>query len=247
VRFGIGRRGGAGGGSAGHGGGGRGGAAGAGGAPDLGSAGLSALSDVMRAINRFRRPLAALCAAGAAFAALNVLAPSPPATTAVLAASRDLPAGHVLTSDDLRRLDLPPAVVPAGVLRPGASVLGRTVALPVRRGEALTDVRLVGASLVAAVAERGLVGAPVRIADAAVAALLSPGDRVDVLGSSDTAAQAQVVASDVLVVTVPAGDPQQHSGALDDGALVVLATTPATAQQLAHAATTARLSVVLRG
>jgi Flp pilus assembly protein CpaB len=208
---------------------------------------MRVLHEVLRAINRFRRPLAALCAAGAVLAALNVLAPAPAPTTAVLAAARDLPAGHVLTGDDLRRLDLPPAVVPAGVLRPGASVLGRAVALPVRRGEALTDVRLVGASLLAAVADRGLVGAPVRIADAAAVALLSPGDRVDVLGSNDTATQAQVVASDVLVVTVPGGGSEERSAALDSGALVVLATTPATARQLAHAATTARLSVVLRG
>ncbi len=210
-------------------------------------AGVGALRDVTSAINRFRRPLAALCAAGAVLAALNVLAPGPAATTAVLAAARDLPAGHVLGIDDLHRLDLPPAVVPAGVLRPGASVLGRAVALPVRRGEALTDVRLVGASLLAAVGERGLVGAPVRIADAAAVALLSPGDRVDVLGSTDTATQARVVASDVVVVTVPGGGPDDRADPLEGGALVVLATTPATAQALAHAATTARLSVVLRG
>jgi Flp pilus assembly protein CpaB len=68
-------------------------------------------------------------------------------------------------------------------------VLGRLVAGPVRRGEPLTDVRLLGPSLLAAVA-RGpdVVAVPVRFADAGAAALLRPGDRVDVLAAPpDTA------------------------------------------------------------
>jgi len=49
---------------------------------------------------------------------------------------------------------LPRALVPAGALLLDEAALGRLVAGPVRRGEPLTDVRLLGAGLLA-VAEPG--------------------------------------------------------------------------------------------
>jgi Flp pilus assembly protein CpaB len=111
----------------------------------------------------------------------------------------------------------------------------------VRRGEPLTDVRLLGAGLLVE-ATPGLVATPVRLADPAGAALLSPGDRVDVLAApADGAAPAApTVAADVTVLAVPTEvEPA-------DGALVVLATTPATAARLAAAAVASRLSVTVR-
>jgi hypothetical protein len=115
-----------------------------------------------------------------------------------------------------------------------------------RRGELLTDVRLVGAPMFGAVGA-GLVAAPVRIADPGAALLLQPGDVIDVLASTDhsTAAAAPVVAAGVRVLTVPSGT--EATAGLDDGALVVVAATPATASLLARAAITSRLSVVIRG
>lgn len=203
------------------------------------------LHELGRAVGAHRRLLAAACAAAAVGAALSVLAPKPAPMTPVLAAARDLTAGHALRLEDLRALDLPPAAVPGGALRPGAAILGRLVATPVRRGEPLTDVRLVGGSLLAQLPAAGQVAAPVRIADAATVALLRPGDRIDVLAATEGASDAAVVAADALVITVPAGD--TAGDPLDGGALVVLATTPATARRLAQAAVTARLSVTLRG
>lgn len=200
-----------------------------------------------RLLDRHRRLVAALCAAAAVGAALAVLAPAPQPTTIVLAAATDLAAGHALTQADLRALALPPAAVPAGALRPGAPAVGRSVALPVRRGEVLTDVRFAGSALLAAVTAGGLVGAPVRIGDAAAVALLRAGDRVDVLGASDAQSAAAVLAGNVLVVSVPAGADGQRDPGLETGALVVLATTPETSRRLAQAAIASRLSVVLRG
>jgi hypothetical protein len=85
----------------------------------------------------------------------------------------------------------------------------------------------------------------VRIADAAVAGLLHPGDRVDVL------AGARVVATGVTVVAVPGipGTPPATTAGPDGtgpgGALVVLAVPRHTAASLSGAATSSPLAVAL--
>lgn len=195
-----------------------------------------------------RRLLAAGLAAGAVALGLPVLAPEPAPTGAVLAAARDLPAGAPLVETDLVAVALPAAAVPDGALRPGAAVLGRVPAGPVRRGEPLTDVRLVGPGLLEALGP-GLVATPVRIADAGSAALLRAGDRVDVLAAGPPTAtgappRAAPVAEGVPVLSVPAPG---AAGTGAEGALVVLATDAAAAAALAGAAAGGALSVVLRG
>jgi Flp pilus assembly protein CpaB len=116
-----------------------------------------------------------------------------------------------------------------------------------RRGEPLTDARTVGPTLLGSLAAPGLVATPIRIADPGSARLLQPGDLVDVLAATDhdTRSAAPVVASAVRVVVVPL--PDETAGNLDDGALVVLATSPSTAALLARAAVSARLSITIRG
>ncbi len=127
-----------------------------------------------------------------------------------------------------------------------------------RRGEAFTDARLAGASLL--VGSEGLVAAPVRIADAASVALLAPGDRVDVLAAPEAAggSAATASASDdgakagglvvpgavVLAVPASAAGAGSPTDALD-GALVTLAVSPAQASALAIDAVASRLSFVL--
>jgi Flp pilus assembly protein CpaB len=196
-----------------------------------------------RAVSRHRSLLAAGLAAGSLAATLSVLAPSPPAARTVLTAARDLAAGTSLTAADLRLVRLPAALVPAGVLPAGTAAVGRVLAAPLRRGEPVTDVRLAGADLLAS-ATTGLVAVPVRLADAATAALVSAGDHVDVLAAGAAAgapAAARVVAVDAEVLAVPTA--VQDGG---DGALIVLATTPSVAAGLAAAAVTSRLSLTLR-
>ncbi|HVF03813.1 MAG TPA: Flp pilus assembly protein CpaB [Frankiaceae bacterium] len=236
-----------------------------------------------RALAARRRVVAALLAGLAVLASLSALRPPGPPTVHVLAAARDLAAGAALTLDDLRSVALPAGAVPAGALEPGASVLGRLVAGPVRAGEPLTDVRLVGPALLSALAP-GAVAVPVRFADGGAVALLRPGDRIDVLAADadayagvaagDTAlalldavpggpapaaagtpgpapplpparaepATARAVAVDVVVLAVPTDD----DAVSRDGALVVVACTPAVARALAAAAAHAQLSPALR-
>lgn len=164
----------------------------------------------------------------------------------MLTAARDIDGGTTLVGGDLVVVALPLEAVPTGAIGSSADAVGRAVASPVRAGEVLTDVRLVGPALVAGLTE-GLVATPVRVADSGTAGLVRPGDRVDVLAtpvSQDSAGQpTRTVASNVVVVAVPStGD----SGFVD-GALLVLATSPDEAAALAAATVTDRLSFTLRG
>jgi Flp pilus assembly protein CpaB len=219
--------------------------------PLLGPAATSWRRELRSALARRRRLLAAGLLAGSTAFAISAVSPSPPATAVVLAAARDLAGGATIQAGDLQRVALSPHVVPAGTVSDPARLTGRVLAVPVRAGEAITDVRLVGPSLLAGYGEQ-LVAAPIRIADAGAARLVRPGDVIDVLAADEAAAStgaaARLVASSVRVVVVPGDGGSLLSGdGLGDGALVVLATTSDTAARLASAAVTSRLSLTIRG
>ncbi|WP_067181797.1 SAF domain-containing protein [Microtetraspora niveoalba] len=188
-----------------------------------------------RRLARHRRLVAAVLAAVCVACAL--LSVRQPPGVAVLAAARDLPGGRV-SAPDVTVVRLPPEAVPDGAFSDRASVVGGVLSGPVRRGELLTDVRLLGRGFLSALGA-GLVATPVRIADPDAATLLSPGDVVDVLAAfGQETAQAITVARDVTVVTRPA------TGAVE-GALLVLATTGEQALALARAQSASRLSVTI--
>lgn len=231
-------------------------------------------ASLRRTVTARRRGVGALLVALAVLCAVSAARPGAPRSVLVLAAARDLAPGAALTLADVAPVGLPPGAVPAGALRPGAAVLGRLVAGAVRRGEPLTDVRLLGPALLASFAA-GLVAVPVRFADATAAALLRPGDRIDVLAAptSEPATPlpdatsaplpdatssppsraspapvpaARVVAAGVVVVLVATGDASAlGNGALGDGAFAVVACAPDVARALAAAAATDRLSPAL--
>ncbi|MBG0826343.1 flagellar biosynthesis protein FlgA [Planomonospora sp. ID67723] len=183
--------------------------------------------------------LAAVLASLATACAVIGSRPDGGASVTVLAAARDLPGG-VLAAADVRPVALRPGTAPDGALGPGTPVAGRVLTGPVRRGEPLTDVRLLGPGLLAA-HRPGTVAAPVRVADPESARLLSPGDVVNVLAAQDGwdgSAPARTVAEGVPVLALPAGE----SGG---GALIVLATTPEQAADLASAQAGGKLSITI--
>src|SRR3954451_16152187 len=192
-----------------------------------------------------RRSIAAVLAGLAVLASLAALAPKRPPARMVWTAAHDLAGGAAIRAADVVASRLPLTAVPAGALQAGSTVIGRLLAAPVRRGEPLTDVRLLGPSLLAALPTPGLVAVPVRVADGpAAAALVKPGDLVDVLQVTDPADGGSrlpaTVASRVEVLAVP-------SAASADGAgLVVLAATQNQAGALAQASAGARLSLALQ-
>ncbi|WP_183093557.1 SAF domain-containing protein [Nocardioides stalactiti] len=171
-----------------------------------------------RAVLRRRRPLAALLAAGAVGAGVHAIAPPPPATVTVLVATRDLPAGASLAADDLHPSAVEERDVPDGAVTDPDRATDAVLASPLRRGEPLTDVRLVGAGLVAAAP--ATVATPLRLSDAAQAALLTVGDVVDLLATDPEARTTETIAHDVVVLALPAPDPTT-SDALT-GRLVVI-------------------------
>lgn len=199
-----------------------------------------AVARVRRLLVRYRRPVSALLAAAAVLAVIEAVAPAAAPKRQVVVAAHDLASGVALTAADLSIVEMPPGLVPAGSSPSMAAVLGRVVAGPLRNGEALTDRRLLGRSLLAGY-PRGTVAAPVRIRDADVVDLLEVGVHIDVYAARDATMLADLVVGDVAVITLPrpSDDNQQ-------GGLVVLAVTPTEAAALAQASAVAALSLTLR-
>jgi pilus assembly protein CpaB len=178
-------------------------------------------------------------------------APAPVAavgsTEHVVVAARDLAAGTELAAADLRIVSMPAAVVPSGSSSRAAGLIGRVAAGAIRRGEALTDARVVGPGLTAGLGPGESAAVPVRIADPDAVALVRVGDRVDVLGTpvapdgtQATAGETVTVASTVRVLAVlRSRDPA-------NGVVLVVATGEAAARTLAGAAARHRLTVNVR-
>ncbi len=195
------------------------------------------LRTLRRAVLLRRRWLAAVCAGVAVAAGLQAVSPEPPETVLVSAAARDLPSGALLQADDLVELALPPAAVPAGLVQ---RAVGRVLAAPMRRGEVLTDARLMAPGLLAGYP--GLLAVPVRLPDPGVRELLRVGDLIDLVAVDPAGGGTRVVARRAVVLALP--DPTVETSASGlAGALVVIGTTPDTAGQVAEAAVRSYLSV----
>ena len=153
----------------------------------------------------------------------------------VVIAVRDLSPGITLTADDITLRKHPAALLPDGAQTGPASLIGATLAGPARRGEVLTDARVLGSRLAGLSAGPDARVVPLQLADTAVLNLLRAGDIVDVLGApgptSDT--RPRVVANDAVVVLVSPGSTALGSG--DDR--VVLVALPAPAATALAAAT----------
>ena len=106
----------------------------------------------------------------------------------------------MLAGRDLVARDFPADLAPPDAT--GAAA-GRVLAAPVRRGEVLTDVRLVGPALADAVPGETVL--PVRLPDAGMATLLRAGDEVDLVATDPGTGDTTVVARDVTVLATPTG------------------------------------------
>jgi Flp pilus assembly protein CpaB len=157
----------------------------------------------------------------------------------VTVAAHDLVSGTKLTSGDVEVRRLPVRAVPSGL---ETHAVGRTLAAPIRAGEPITDVRLVGPALAASYPAR--VAMPVRIADADMVGLLKVGDRVDLVAADPRDGTATYAALDVPVLALPSPTSDDRAGSLS-GALVVVAAQPDEVGQIAAAAATELLSVVV--
>lgn len=137
---------------------------------------------------RYRPALVAVLVAVAAWAVIGALRPTPPATTAVVAASHDLAAGHEIASGDLTVLALPPDTVPPAAFVRAEDLVGRRIAHPTADGVVLVPGDLVESGAWDAAGPDELV-VPVRLADPVVSGLLptaTPLQLVAATGSGPT-------------------------------------------------------------
>lgn len=184
---------------------------------------------VRRTVLARRRLLAAVLTAMAAIAAFEAMTAPPPATMPVTVAARDLPAGTVLRDQDLTSVGFAPGTPPDGLAqRP----VGQVLAAGVRRGEPITDTRLVGAALAAG--QPGIVAMPVRLPDAAMAELLRVGDAIDVLAADPQGGSALPLTSGALVLALPSKSTDTAADGLP-GRLVVLGVPRADVPDVAQA------------
>lgn len=148
----------------------------------------------------------------------------------VVVAMHDLTPGDELTADDVGLESRSAPDIPEGSAFDLGSVVGATLAGPARRGEILTDVRLLGRRLAQSTAGPDARIVPVHPADAALIELVRPGDVVDVVAAAEGTAQTspRVVATDAIVVSVSAR-PRIQGSSSDRVVLVALPATSATA------------------
>lgn len=166
--------------------------------------------------------------------------------TQVVVASADLSPGTALTRDDVRLESRRETDVPDGAQTDLDAVVGATLAGPSRRGEIVTDIRLLGPRLAESSAGRGARIVPVPLADPAVLDLIRVGDVVDIVAaplSADADSDVQLIATGAVVVLVS----EQSSGlGARGGDRVVLVALPATAARtVAGAALVSAVTVTL--
>lgn len=194
-----------------------------------------------RAVSWHRRKLAVVAAFAAVLTGVAAASPAGPPTLTVLRATSQLAGGVVVTAADLEVDTVVRDDAPADALSDPADVVGHTLAAPVADGQMMTGLTLVSTR---SALPRGHVVAPLRLADADLAALLRPGEVVDVIAADSQSPKASVVASGVRVVTVPAvadKDTQTQSGAL-----VLVEVDPAQAALIARAAVSGTLTIIWR-
>lgn len=175
-------------------------------------------------------------------AALAVRPPPTTETVPVLVAARDLPPGHVLARSDVVRRAMPSALVPGGALHDVANAEGRTLSAGSRSGEPVTDVRLASPALTRlTTGNDGHAAVPIRLADPAVADLLYPGRKVDVIAADNNSGRAAVLAERAPVIAI--GPPEDHHR---KGRLLVVGLPQQQAATVASAALTQSVTITLR-
>ncbi|ASO18279.1 Flp pilus assembly protein CpaB [Actinoalloteichus hoggarensis] len=163
-------------------------------------------------------------------------------TVPALFAVRDLAPGTALRIEDVVTGRLPSDSAPDGLLSDNGDVVGQVLAGGARRGEALTDVRLVGRPVTAlAAGEETASAVGVRLADGGLADLLHPGRRVDVVGVDPDLGTGAVLAENAVVIAVRPPDESR-----DDGRLVIVALPGDVATAVAAASVVQDLTITLR-
>jgi pilus assembly protein CpaB len=175
--------------------------------------------------------------------------------TRLAVAAQDLQVGSVLRAEDIRLIDWPSDVLPAGFSGSPEDLVGRGLVSEVRVNEPLLATKLAdreaGGGLPILIGE-GMRAVSVRVDDViAVAGYVIPGTRVDVLvtvapGNSDTNAITRVVLQNVSVLSAGQTIQRDEEGKPQTVSVVTLLVTPEDGERLVHSANQGRVQLALR-
>jgi Flp pilus assembly protein CpaB len=154
---------------------------------------------LQRRWRRIQRPLAAsLIVMGGLLMWAQQHGPVP--TVATVVATVDMPAGHIVSASDLQVVGWPADAHPAPAASSAETILGRRATAPIRAGEPLTEQRVVGPSVLAA-AGPGQVAIALNPDPLTSSGVIRPGDRVNLVGQTDTGPRTLVQSASVLTLT----------------------------------------------
>lgn len=189
-----------------------------------------------------RRAIAALCVALAAWITLGIVHPVPAPTIRIWTAAHDLGGGELLTSADLHPAAYPRDLVPSGAVRDRDDLVGRLLAAPLPRGQPLTEAVVLGSGRLAGYPGRSALG--LRVPDDDVAALLRPGEEVDLVATDPQGAHpAELLVHGAVVLAVPRQAPGADT-ASGTGRLVVFGVPREEAEHVADVASARYLAVI---
>ncbi|MCH9736034.1 MAG: SAF domain-containing protein [Actinomycetia bacterium] len=166
--------------------------------------------------------------------------------TEVVVTTRDLSPGTELTANDIRLETQRASTIPDGSQTDVGSVVGATLAGPARRGEVVTDVRLLGRRLAESAAGKDARLVPLPLADPSLVELVRPGDIVDIVAapaSADSRDSARVLATDAVVVLASAEGTGTTAGG--GGRFVLVALPAHAAKTVAGAALVQDITLTL--
>jgi pilus assembly protein CpaB len=171
---------------------------------------------------------------------------------AIAVATRDIPAGTVVSDADVRIAQWPEDVAPPNHASVSTAVVGRAALAPIQKGEALLESRLsptgAGAGLPVLIGP-GYRALSVRVEDVVgIAGFVQPNSHVDVLvtaRSNDEARSAVLLQGVRVLATGHQITASQDSGS-QNSAVITLEVTPSQAEMLTLAASEGRIQLALR-
>jgi Flp pilus assembly protein CpaB len=160
----------------------------------------------------------------------------------VVVAVHEMVSGATVRPGDVALRRWPAELVPTGALGAVEQAEGRVLAGAASFGEPLTSVRFAGSEGGRITGGRDTASVPIRLADADVAGLLSPGRLVDVVTVGQRSDQPTVLATAATVLTVLPAETKPGGR----GRLVLIAVPRAAATKVAAATLSQEVTVTLR-
>ena len=207
----------------------------------------SPIRPAIRTVRRFvlarRRLVAGLCAGLAVLAGLSAVKPAPPPTESVVVAVRDLASGTTLSADDVEVRDVPADATASHAYADSDAVVGEVLGGPVRGGETITDMRLVGSDLLNGY-PAGSTLATIRIADPESLWGVEVGTYVDIVGvDAEEKGSGRILADGAQVVAIPTAD--EETSGITGGVSLVVCVPGETAVKLADAGSRMQLGAIV--